>query len=435
MKPTSQLCSKSDPTNRTNMKKILIFSLAYYPDHVGGAEVAIREITKRLNNDFEFDLITLHCGGNDSCKPLEKIGNVNVYRVGSWVGKLSRAFLRKPRSAGNFLFPSKVAYPVLAFFKATSLNRHRDYDIVWSLMAAHAGLAGMIFKTLHPKVRSILTLQEGVSIEDIKRIAKPIWPLFKRIFVKADAIQAISLYLADFAKVIVGEKVSVRIVPNGVDFEFFSRLSVDRGGDGYADLRAQYRFSENDFVLVTTSRLVQKNGLSDVIEALALPDVPAKVKFLVIGQGELENNLKSRVKELNLTDRVVFSGFIDHTKLPRILAECNAFIRPSLSEGFGISFIEAMAAGLPVIATQVGGIADFLVDPSQDKTADGSGSTGLSCLPNSPVSVAKAITQIVDNAELAKRLSSNARQMVKTRYDWNMVAKSMKEVFVGSSIQ
>lgn len=415
------------------MKKVLIFSLAYYPDHVAGAEVAIREITKRLGHEYQFDLITLSCGrGGGCCKSKEFIDGVRVYRIGSWIGGLSELFAKifgRPKiSAGNFRVISKAAYPLLAALYGFSLQG-RQYDIVWSMMAAHAGLAGLIFKTFNPRVKFLLSLQEGLSAEEMKRIAKPIWPLFRQIFMKADDIQALSRYLADFAEHDIGVTKPVTIVPNGVDFDKFANVQeTDRD-----KMREKYGFTKNDFVLVTTSRLATKNGVGDVIDAFVQPEMPAAVKFLIVGQGSLESGLRSKVEKLGLSNRVIFAGFVENDDLPKLLHSCDAFTRPSLSEGFGISFIEAMAAGLPVIATQVGGIADFLTDPSQDNSSDGSLATGLACLPHNPASVALAIGKIYTDRALANRLVLNARQMVKNRYDWNTVVQGMSRVFASLS--
>ncbi|MDZ4226112.1 MAG: hypothetical protein U1C66_01320, partial [Patescibacteria group bacterium] len=95
------------------MKKILIFSLAYYPRHVSGAEAAIKEITDRIS-DIEFHLITLRFEPADSKK--EKIGNVLVYRVGggSYVGK--------------------IFFPLLAALKARSLHGMHHFDALWAMM-------------------------------------------------------------------------------------------------------------------------------------------------------------------------------------------------------------------------------------------------------------------------------------------------------------
>ena len=159
-------------------KNILIFSIAYLP-FIGGAEVAVREITDRLG-DFEFDMLTARL--SPKLARFEKIGNVNVYRLGF----------------GSAL--DKYMFPFAACLKALSLNIKRSYALSWAIMAAYAGFAGLFFKLARPKIPFLLTLQEGDPLPEIEKKVRFIRPIFKKIFLKADHIQAISNFLADWAR-------------------------------------------------------------------------------------------------------------------------------------------------------------------------------------------------------------------------------------------
>jgi L-malate glycosyltransferase len=115
--------------------------------------------------------------------------------------------------------------------------------------------------------------------------------------------------------------------------------------------------------------------------------------------------------------RVHFLGYIPHAELYKYLRVSDIFIRPSLSEGFGNSFIEAMAADLPVIATSVGGIPDFL----EDKV------TGIFCETEDPKSIADAVQKLLANPILRDAIVLNAHRMVAERYSWSLVAREMRE--------
>jgi glycosyltransferase involved in cell wall biosynthesis len=210
----------------------------------------------------------------------------------------------------------------------------------------------------------------------------------------------------------MGASCEAVVVPNGVDVEHFSREVP------HEDLEAVKRAigkGPDDIFLVTASRLVEKNAIGDIVSALAY--MPANVKLLILGQGELEKPLRERVKKLRLEERVEFLGFIGHEDLPTHLKACDIFIRPSLSEGFGNSFIEAMAARIPVIATRVGGIVDFLKDKE----------TGLFCEVNSPEDIARKAEIFIRDRNLRDEIVENAFRMVRERYDWSLVASDMKE--------
>ena len=332
------------------MRNILIFSIVYYPRFVGGAEVAIKEITDRINpEDIQFHMVTLRV--HRDLVVYEKIGNVHVHRVGFVSSKESNSYFSRVLLSLN-----KYTFPFVACVAALRLHKKYSFDVTWSMMANYAGFTGLFFSILKPRIKRVLSLQEGDPIEYIKRKVFFVYPLFVQIFKQADRIQTISTYLATFARS-MGYTKELVVVPNGADIALFSAAPNE---DLCKALKAQYNKQEGDVFIVTTSRLVVKNGISDVISALAL--LPAHIKFLIIGVGELESRIRQQVHDLSLEDRVILAGFVQYKDLPAYLHISDIFIRPSLSEGMGNSFIEAMAAKIPVIATPVGGIPDFLFD-------------------------------------------------------------------------
>lgn len=363
-------------------KKVLIFSFAYYP-YVGGAEVAVKEITDRLKG-VRFDLITFNLGGQAK---EEKIGNVNVYRVSGF---------------------TKYLYPFKSFFRSLFLARSHHYDAVWAMMA-NTGFNALFFKLFYPGSKFILTIQEGDPIPQIKRRIWFVYPFFILVFKIADHVTAISKYLADFA-VSMGAK-KAEVIPNGVDFQRF---------------RAEVLRSEIDetskIVLVTTGRLVKKNAVDDIVRALKF--LPDNVVFKSIGSGEDEPFLRSLAKELGVTDRVEFIPYADHKTVASILSGSHIFVRPSLSEGLGNSFLEAMAIGLPIIGTNVGGIPDFLKN----------GETGLFCEIRDPKSIAEKVMMLVQDRDLYRRISENGRRAVLGVYDWDIIARRFGEIFADKGL-
>jgi len=356
-------------------KRILVFSFAYYP-FVGGAEVAIKEITDRLK-DFEFDLLT-HSFDN-SLPTKEKIGNVTVIRIRSF---------------------TKFLYPIKSFLKASRLHFKNRYDLSWAVMA-NTGFASLFLK-LFFGLPFILTIQEGDPIPQIKRRVWFVYPFFKMVFKMADKVTAISVFLADFAREMGAKNISV--IPNGVDLEIFVG-------------QPKTISDSKNAVLITTSRLVKKNGLADVIQALPL--LPVGVTFSILGDGPLLDELKELSLKLNVSDRVNFMGFVRHEKAVDLLRSADVFIRPSLTEGLGCSFLEAMSVGLPLIATPVGGIPDFLKD----------GETGLFCDVNNPKDIADKVLRLMNDKELYKKISKNGVEIVREKYDWNGISSRFASIF------
>jgi len=366
-------------------RRILILTTAYLPQ-MGGSELAIKNITDRLP-EFDFDLITSRFSPDISS--FEKIGNVNVYRVGN---SLSRSFFLLPK---NFL-------PVAVFLKARQLMfKNGAYNLIHAFQASQAAGGGWLLKLFYPQIPFLVTVQEGKVLSNQSWLTR----VFRRlIFKKADRATAISNYLAEYITS-QNKNLSVAVIPNGVSLHKFAMNNQEL---------------ENNYTIITVSRLVEKNGVKDLIEAMAI--VVKKfndAKLLIIGDGEQKEELIKRSKSLGLENNIKFLGEIPHDQLPEYLSKAGVFVRPSLSEGLGVAFLEAMASGVAIIGTPVGGIPDFLKDRE----------TGLFCEPENPQDIANKIVEIIDNKDFRQKLIKNARKLVEEKYDWDNIAIEFKKIY------
>lgn len=391
------------------MKRILIFSLAYYP-HVGGAEIAIKEITDRIS-DIEFHMLTLNFGGEE--KEPSKIGNVIVHRIGNGSSYLQ-----------------KILFIPCAARLAVLLHRERPFDAFWAMMSY------MLFPVVLLRWRGIrlpylLTLQEGDPWEHMftRWFILPFRPLLSVGFKNASAVQAISTYLAGWASR-MGYASQAEVIPNGFDHWWFAKDHSMQNRKVFWKNRHKVDGSRHEeidgskFILITTSRLVKKNAVDIVIKSL--PMLPKNVHFVILGKGQEEGNLQRLAAELKVSDRAHFLGEVSNTKVANYLPMSDIFIRPSRSEGMGNSFIEAMAAGLPVIATQEGGIADFLFDAKRNP---GKETTGWAVDKDSPEQIAEAVKDILAHPDEVARVTATAQTLVSENYDWNLIARDMKKLF------
>src|SRR3989338_4938460 len=378
-----------------NKNKVLIFSVTYFP-FVGGAEVALYEITKRITN-VKFDLITAKFSRN--LPDLEVVDNITVHRVGQ--GKKIDKYL----------------YPLKAFFLARKLNRQNNYYLIWAMMANWAGMAALVFKLFHPKTKYFLTLQEGDSASFLKARTWFWRPLYAQIYKKADHIQVISHWLAKRARS-YGYKKEISIIPNGVNVEKFKNSQLPTNN---SQLKKQLNIPEKNQIIFTSSRLVKKNDIASLIRAfdILVASCKSSVTLVIAGSGKLEQKLKQLTKDLKLENNVIFLGQIDYDEISKYYSSADIFVRSSLSEGQGIAFIEAMAAGLPVISTPVGGITDFLLDKK----------TGLFCQVKNPEDLAEKIKLLLADKKLYLEIQKNGLELVRQKYDWNLIAAKMKEIF------
>lgn len=383
-------------------KKILIFSLAYYPSYVSGAEAAIKEITNRIDpSEYEFHLIT-HYFDKDA-KRVETIDNVTVYRVG-----FGSAYL------------SKILFVPLAALKARSLHKKLNFTGMWAMMT-YMLMPLTLARWIGVNVPYVLTLQDGDPYEKVfeRWFIKPALPIIDAGFKNATVIQVISEYLGSWPakRGYTGEIVMVR---NGANPKNFTQFYSD---EELLKVKQELGKKDDDVYLFIAARLVYQKAQDSVIKALL--QLPDNVHFWLAGDGPDLEMLKQLARELKLTDRVHFLGALERDDVPKYRNKIvsDIFVHPSRSEGLGNSVLSAMAARMPVIVTQVGGFADYVFDEKKnpDKTP-----TAWAVDPDAPEQIAAAVKDIMSNPEKVQQVTSNARAMVEREFHWDPIAIKMK---------
>jgi len=165
-------------------------------------------------------------------------------------------------------------------------------------------------------------------------------------------------------------------------------------------------------------RLSPEKG--QVVLLRALPAILAafpRAACVVAGEGPARAQLEAETRRLGIGDRVVLLGF--RRDVPRVLAALDLFVQPSIYEGFGLSLLEAMAAGLPVVASRVGGIPEVVED----------GRTGLLVPSQDPAALAAAIVRLLGDAEGAQRLGESAANHARERYSLSRVAERVDDLY------
>lgn len=365
---------------------IFVFSTAYHP-FVGGAEVAIEQVTKRLKDRFDFVIFTSRMRRDLPKREARDEGAVVRIGLGTKFDKFWFLFfgwisaLREFKKQGR-----KIIFWVMDF----------------SFGAAPAGF----LKLFYPKIPLVFTIEYGDGDERVAKGRGGLMNLaFRLILSHADYVTAISSYLLNLCEQYgyVGEG---EVLHNGVDLEKFS-------GVGKPTTRKKY-------TVITVARLVPKNGVDILIKAIAelKKDIP-DIKLHIIGDGDERKKLEHAAYGLGLMANVKFFGEIPYDELPEYLAEANIFARPSRSEGMGNVFVEALAAGLPIVGTPVGGILDIIDD----------GKTGFFSKVNDPKDLAEKIRLLLENKNLAQKIVENGQKMVEERFSWDKIAQSYAEVF------
>jgi glycosyltransferase involved in cell wall biosynthesis len=167
-------------------------------------------------------------------------------------------------------------------------------------------------------------------------------------------------------------------------------------------------------IVLTIARLDAQKGISHLLDAAAaVPDV----SFAIAGDGPDRAALEAQTAKLGLADRVRFLGH--RRDVPALLAAADLFVLPSLYEGLPLSVLEAMAAGVPVVATAIGGTDEVVRD----------GETGTLVPPADPLALAAAITRTLADRDQAKRLAAGAREFVAREYSVQSMVGAVSRLY------
>jgi glycosyltransferase involved in cell wall biosynthesis len=386
-------------------QKILIFSLAYYPSFVSGAEAAVKEITDRISpNEIVFHLITLRFEAN--APAVEQIGNVTVHRVGGGGGKFAKIL---------FLFQ--------AVAKARALHRHEHFTGLWGLMS-YMSIPIALWRLCGVRLPYVMTLQDGDPYDKVfnRTAIKPFLPFINKGFREATVFQVISDHLAKWPALrgYRGEVVKIYngANPAAIKEDSYSQMEIE-------SLKAELGKKDGEVWLVNTARLVHQKAFDVVIRALT--HLPSNIKFMAVGQGEDDTALKTLVQELGLTDRVIFTGQVDRSAVTKYRLASDIFVMPSRSEGLGNAGLSALASRLPFITTAVDGLAEYSFGTDTDSPF---GRTAWIVPVDDSQAIATAVEDILAHPEEARRVADNARKMVVEVYNWDNIATAMqKQIF------
>ena len=203
------------------------------------------------------------------------------------------------------------------------------------------------------------------------------------------------------------------VVSNGVDVAAFER-------DGNRSFRRALGVSESDYLVGAVGNLRPAKGYDVLLDAAARLTARAPhTRFVIVGQGgdDLETALLAQRHRLGLDERVIFAGF--QSDVRRVLSSLDTFVLSSRSEGFSISTVEAMAAGIPVVATRCGGPEDIL---EHDRT-------GLLVPNGSADAIATAIERLQTDPSLRERLAINARAAAADRFGVQAQARAYEAIY------
>jgi glycosyltransferase involved in cell wall biosynthesis len=235
----------------------------------------------------------------------------------------------------------------------------------------------------------------------------PLYNLITRYALrKADYITATGPRLGEATTKYAPKAKKINIIPYGIDLKVFSPNRRLRG--------------DKELTIGAIRHLKSVHGLDYLLRAM--PMVSAQhpgTRLLLVGDGPQRSYLEGLAQSLGISDQVQFGGNVPHQKVPSYLESIDIFVMPSISEGLGVAAIEASAMGIPVVASNVGGVPDAVID----------GETGFLVPPKDSAAIATAIIELVEKPKLRLRMGQAGRKFVAENYEWDENAARMEKLY------
>lgn len=363
----------------------------FLPHLLGGTEKTVYEIGRRIvRRGHRVTVLTLDVNGHERHSQVE---GIEIYRI---PGFSVTKFLGAQLTVSPSSLPE--ATRIIAMTQPDIIHAHNLYFNLTAIAPIIKNLQQLpLVTTLHlPK------MVYGKALLDflIQAYEKTIGQM---VVQSSDRLIAVSRSVLTYA--IADLKASgskTVLIPNGVDTSVY---------------RPSTKKPESPRITYI-GRLVANKGPQYLVRAA--PDIVRthpEVRVQIVGEGPLKNMLMRQVESRGIEDHVQFLGNVRDV-LP-ILQETTIFVRPSLTEGMSLAVLEAMACGLPVIASGVEGNAEIIDDQK----------TGFLVPPANSKSLVEAIVHLLNDRETAHETGRNARRKVEKLYDWQKIADLTLEVY------
>ncbi|MEM9910965.1 MAG: glycosyltransferase family 4 protein [Pseudomonadota bacterium] len=360
----------------------ILFVNYEYPPLGGGGGLAMRSVAVELAKRHDVHVLT--SGAHDQ-KREETEDGVQIFRA--------PVLLRSQRSVASV--PSMLSFWPSGVRSARSSLGDLDFDLINSWFAVPSGPIGR-HAARQFDVPQVLTLAGGDIYDPSKWYApnrNPVLGHFvKGVLRAADRTVAVSSDVSNRAQLLYDYNEPIDVIPLGVDEPVATPVGRDVLG-----------WDKNGIYIVSVGRLVKRKNLHVLIQALSKLS-NQNVHLVIIGDGPQHHSLEDLARRKGIDARVHFTGFVPDTIRTQMLTNANVFALTSLHEAFGLVYVEAMHAGLPVIASQPGGQEDYLTQ----------GKTGYLLPPEDIDGLVAALSRLVENPQLRAKMGAYNQKLAKS---------------------
>lgn len=317
------------------------------------------------------------------------------------------------RPIKHFVQPVSPLDDIRALWEMIYLLKHQNYDIIHT----HNSKAGFIAR-LAAKISGVPIIVHTIHGFAFHEFENPprqkLFILLERFAGRfADKLITVSEPLKEWGlRLGIASKDKYVTIYDGIDIEGF------RSNFDLAKKKKEFGIPQTNLVVGAVSKLWEGKGHRQILQAAkkVIAEIP-NVTFMFVGQGYLEDELKQLSEELGLRDHVIFTGF--RHDIPEVTAIFDIAILASFFEGLGRVLLEAMACGVPTVATRVGGIVDVVDDAK----------TGILVEPGDVSSLASAIIRLLKDKDLRERLGKAGKEKIDSKFSAKTMVRRIEEVY------
>lgn len=359
--------------------KVLILN-SEFPPIGGGAATATANLAKYLASRGQD--VRVCTSGFAHLPSRETRNGFEIVRVPS---KRNRADRTNPHEQISFMLSS-------AWYCLKNFSKWKP-DVIWAFFGFPSGFSALVLKFIF-RIPFIVSLRggdvPGFRPYDFKRFHRLGAPFIRLVWNQASAVVANSEGLKKLA-LKFHHQVPILVIPNGIDLEYYKpSLHNDKAPR-----------------LLFIGRVVYQKGLDLLIQALS-EIMGSEWELSIIGDGSFKDQLHQLIKQYGMTSRVHFHGWCRQEDLLPILARAHIFINPSRHEGMPNAVLEAMASGLPVIASKIAGNEDLVVN----------GKNGFLVQSENVSELREALKTLLTNMPLREKMGMESRTLVENQYSW-----------------
>lgn len=399
----------------SKMKKIIYISTAFPRDESDRINPWLYETVKRLKeNGYKIKIFTSSYKGIKQ----KEVNGIEIYRF-RYLPKNIEILTHDVSVPERWKMGIKYRLMVIPYILSGIINSlifalKEDFDIIHVHWPFPHIIFGLIMKII--KKKPLVCSFHGGEIIFLENMPFLLKIIFKFLFSFSNFYTVNSSFTKEKLLKFLGKKKrnKIMVIPFGITLKELKEEKIEK-------------IEKEEIKILFVGRLIERKGVHILLESFAkVNKIFPKTQLIIAGDGPWRKRLEDLRDKLDIKDKVIFKGYLKSGELEKEYKEADIFVLPSIhdvkgdTETLGVVLIEAMEYGVPVIATNVGGIPDVVKD----------GYNGLLVPEKDPDALAQAIIKLVENKSIREKFVKNAKEYIKEKFGWDIIIEKLIKIYM-----